>query len=80
MAMGSVQTLLWSAPNCPEESSHGLRFMWGAPLPVDHDAFEAMVQELESVRGSLLQRRSESQDLSESDREALRALGYLDDE
>jgi crotonobetaine/carnitine-CoA ligase len=40
MALGSVQQLLWAAPHCPEERRHNLRFMWGTPLPVDHDAFE----------------------------------------
>ncbi|MGH0035426.1 MAG: sulfatase [Myxococcota bacterium] len=45
----------------------------------DPALLETMVQELESLRGSLLQRRSQGQELSESDREALRALGYLDD-
>ncbi|MEH6629185.1 MAG: AMP-binding protein [Halopseudomonas aestusnigri] len=41
MALGSVQQLLWAAPHCPEETQHSLRFIWGTPLPVDHDAFEA---------------------------------------
>ncbi|WP_419902673.1 AMP-binding protein [Kiloniella sp.] len=41
MALGSVQQLLWAAPVCPEETQHRLRFIWGTPLPVDHDAFEA---------------------------------------
>lgn len=40
MALGSVQQLLWSAPPCPEETQHNMRFFWGTPLPVDHDAFE----------------------------------------
>jgi len=40
MALGSVQQLLWAAPSCTEETRHRLRFIWGTPLPVDHDAFE----------------------------------------
>ncbi len=40
MCLGSVQQLLWAAPACPEETRHRLRFIWGTPLPVNHDAFE----------------------------------------
>ncbi len=50
MALGSVQQLLWSAPECPEERQHKMRFLWGTPLPVDHDAFEARFG-LKVVRG-----------------------------
>ncbi|MCP3982763.1 MAG: sulfatase [bacterium] len=40
-----------------------------------------MMRDLDSIRGSLRQRPgSQQQDLSDSDREALRALGYLDAE
>jgi crotonobetaine/carnitine-CoA ligase len=49
-AMGSVQQLLWTQVPCLEENQHNLRFMWGAPLPVDHDDFEARFQ-LKLVRG-----------------------------
>ena len=41
MAMGSVQQLLWSAQPCVEETQHNMRFMWGTPLPVNHDDFES---------------------------------------
>ncbi|MEM7118060.1 MAG: AMP-binding protein [Chloroflexota bacterium] len=41
MALGSVQPLLWAQAPCPEETAHQMRFFWGTPLPVDHDAFEA---------------------------------------
>lgn len=41
MALGSVQQLLWAAPTHPQENRHQLRFMWGTPLPVDADDFEA---------------------------------------
>ena len=40
MCLGSVQQLLWAAEPCKEEQEHRLRFMWGTPLPIDHDAFE----------------------------------------
>ena len=40
MALGSVQQLLWSAPPCPEERQHKLRFVWSTPLPKDPDGFE----------------------------------------
>ncbi len=50
MALGSVQQLLWAAPVCPEETQHRLRFIWGTPLPVDHDAFEARFR-VKLVRG-----------------------------
>lgn len=40
MALGSVQPLLWAQPPCLEEIAHQMRFFWGTPLPVDHDAFE----------------------------------------
>ncbi len=40
MVLGSVQQLLWAAPYHPDETRHNLRFIWGTPLPVDHDAFE----------------------------------------
>lgn len=40
MALGSVQQLLWASPVHPDELKHNLRFIWGTPLPVDHDAFE----------------------------------------
>lgn len=41
MALGSVQPLLWAQAPCPEETAHKMRFFWGTPLPVDHEAFEA---------------------------------------
>ena len=41
MALGSVQQLLWSAQPCVEETQHNMRFMWGTPLPVNHDEFES---------------------------------------
>ncbi|MEM7332790.1 MAG: AMP-binding protein [Chloroflexota bacterium] len=50
MALGSVQQLLYAAPPCPEEKEHTLRFFWGTPLPVEHDAFEARFK-LKLVRG-----------------------------
>ena len=40
MCLGSVQQLLWSAPACPEEKQHQMRFIWGTPLPIDHEAFQ----------------------------------------
>ncbi|RED52201.1 AMP-binding protein [Aestuariispira insulae] len=40
MCLGSVQQLLWAAPPCAEKTAHKMRFIWGTPLPVDHDAFE----------------------------------------
>ena len=40
MLLGSVMQLLWSAPEVAEEREHSLRFLWGTPLPIDHDAFE----------------------------------------
>lgn len=50
MCLGSVQSLLWARAPCPEETAHGLRFMWGTPLPIDHAAFERRFQ-LRVVRG-----------------------------
>ncbi|MCZ4280933.1 AMP-binding protein [Kiloniella laminariae] len=50
MALGSVQQLLWAAAECPEETQHRLRFIWGTPLPVNHDAFEARFK-VRLVRG-----------------------------
>ena len=50
MALGSVQPLLWAQPPCPEETAHQMRFFWGTPLPVDHDAFEARFK-LKVARG-----------------------------
>ncbi len=41
MSLGSVQSLLWAADPCPEETQHNLRVFWGTPLPIDHAAFEA---------------------------------------
>jgi len=51
MSMGSVQQLLWSAEPCIEETQHSLRFIWGTPLPVDHDDFESRFQ-LKLARGT----------------------------
>ena len=50
MALGSVQPLLWAQEPCPEETAHNMRFFWGTPLPVDHDAFEARFK-LKVARG-----------------------------
>ncbi len=50
MALGSVQPLLWAKEPCPEETEHNMRFFWGTPLPVDHDAFEARFK-LKVARG-----------------------------
>ncbi len=51
MSLGSVQQLLWSAEPCLEETQHNLRFIWGTPLPVNHDDFEARFK-LKLVRGT----------------------------
>ena len=51
MSLGSVQQLLWTAEPCIEETQHNLRFIWGTPLPVDHDDFEARFQ-LKLARGT----------------------------
>ena len=51
MSMGSVQQLLWSAAPCTEETQHNLRFIWGTPLSVNHDDFEARFH-LKLVRGT----------------------------
>ena len=50
MALGSVQPLLWAQAPTPEETAHKMRFFWGTPLPVDHDAFEARFK-LKVARG-----------------------------
>ena len=51
MSLGSVQQLLWTAEPCKEETKHNLRFIWGTPLPVDHDDFEARFK-LKLARGT----------------------------
>ena len=50
MSLGSVQQLIWSAPICIEETRHNLRFIWGTPLSVNHDEFEARFK-LKLARG-----------------------------
>jgi len=50
MSLGSVQQLIWSAPICTEETRHNLRFIWGTPLSVNHDEFEARFK-LKLARG-----------------------------
>jgi crotonobetaine/carnitine-CoA ligase len=51
MSLGSVQQLLWTAEPCIEEVQHNLRFIWGTPLPVNHDDFEERFH-LKLVRGT----------------------------
>ena len=41
MLLGSVMQLLWSNQPSAAERSHNMRFMWGTPLPIDHQAWEA---------------------------------------
>lgn len=50
MSLGSIQQLIWSAPICTEETRHNLRFIWGTPLSVNHDEFEARFK-LKLARG-----------------------------
>jgi len=40
MLLGSVMQLLWSNEPSDLERTHRMRFMWGTPLPINHDAWE----------------------------------------
>ena len=40
MLLGSVMQLLWSNEVTDDERTHRMRFMWGTPLPINHDEWE----------------------------------------
>ena len=40
MLLGSVMQLLWNNEVTDDERSHRMRFMWGTPLPINHDEWE----------------------------------------